>query len=169
MQLTYNNRYPWPASEPKQNMVFKVLFFILWPFGAWLYCLCDPRSKASYAIFFMFSMLLLWHMAPTNFSDGYYDFLGIKERFEREKFTAQDIKEECIKFFTFADDAPKEIYEDVLTWGVKQFTNNYHFFFLLAAIPVAFFQLRSLRRVTSDSMFVPGFLGLLAISSLSSQ
>lgn len=163
MQLTYNNKHPWPVSESKQNVGLKIMFFILWPFGAWLYCLRNPRSRVSYAIFFMFSLLLLWHMAPTNFGDGYHDFLGIKERFDQAHFTTLDIKEECIKFFTFADDAPKEVYEDVLTWFVKQFTDNYHFFFLLAAIPVAFFQLRSLRRVTSDSMFIPGFFGLIAM------
>lgn len=163
MMLTYNNRYPWPIVESKKKAVFKYFLFILWPFVAWLYCLKEPRSKTSHSIFFLFALLLLWHMAPTNYSNAYHDFLGILELFESASFSWYDIKNEIISFFSFADDAPKEIYEDILMWIVKSFTNNYHFYFMIAAVPVAFFQIRSLRRVTSDTMFVPGALGIIAM------
>lgn len=149
--------------EDRSSKLGKYLLYLLWPFGAWLYSLREPRSKSSHVIFYLFSLLLLWHMAPVGLSDGYHDFLGILEIFETSTFTWSEIKEEIIKFFSFADDAPKEIYEHLLIWFVKLFTDNYHFYFLVAAIPVAFFQVRSLRRITSDSQFTPGFLGVIAL------
>ena len=76
-------------------------------------------------------------MSPMSDS-GYDDFIGIKERFDTAIISTTDLKYEIDAYFSMADDAPKELYEDILTWFVKGCTNNYHFFFLLAAIPIAF-------------------------------
>ncbi len=141
----------------------KYILYFLWPFGAWVYSLKEPRSKSTYVVFFLFSVLLLWHMAPAGVSGDYHDFLGVLDEFNSIDLTTSEFVDEVIAFFTFSDNAPKELYGDFLTWFTKLFTNNYHFFFLLAAIPVALFQLKSLRLVTSDDCFQPGFYAIVSL------
>ena len=65
-----------------------------------------------------------------------------------------------------ADDTPKELYEDILTWLVKGFTSNYHFYFLFAAVPIAFCQLRSMKRITGDIYFKPTLWGIFIMIML---
>ena len=138
--------------DSNQNLGYNLLFFVLWPFVAWLIALRNANKKSSFIIFFLFDLLLLWHMAPTDYGNGYHDFIGIMERFQYTTFTLQELLYRINDFFSFSDDAPKEIYEDILIWLVKTFiANNYHFYFLLAAIPVAYCQLNILQRVVSDS------------------
>lgn len=136
MNKTFCSKWHYPQ-EMQGSLNNKILFFLLWPFGAWLYCFKQPQFKSSYVIFFLFSLLLCWHMSPMSDS-GYDDFIGIKERFDTAIISTTDLKYEIDAYFSMADDAPKELYEDILTWFVKGCTNNYHFFFLLAAIPIAF-------------------------------
>ena len=152
--------------EGQDNIVWKMLFYLFWPFGTWLFCLKEPRTKSSYLVFFLFSLLLLWHMSPAGLTDEYHDFLGILEEFNTTKITTGEFLDEVVAFFTFSDDAPKELYQDFLTWFTKLFTENYHFMFLLAAIPVAYFQLKSMQLVTNDSFFMPGFLGIIAMIAM---
>lgn len=149
--------------EQQDSLSYKILFFLIWPFGAWLYCFKQPQYKSSYIIFFLFSLLLCWHMSPMS-NSGYDDFIGIKERFEYAFISTSDLIYEIDAYFSMADDAPKELYEDILTWFVKGFTNNYHFFFLLAAIPIALCQLKSMKFITSDLHFKSSFWGIVVLS-----
>lgn len=149
--------------EGNDALAFKLLFFFFWPFGAWLYCFHEPRSKSSYSIFFLFSLLLLWHMAPAGYTDSYDDFLGILAEFQETNISTADFLKDVVAFFSFSADAPKELYQLFLIWITKSFTDNYHFFFLLAAIPVAFLQLKSLRLITADKEFNVGLFGIIAM------
>lgn len=164
MIQTFNPKHPWRITD--NLLIPKLILFIIYPFGAWLYALVDPRSKSSYVIFFLFSLLLCWHMAPTGLTDYYDDFLGIMERFQTSFYTLQDITEDFHLFITFDDNAPKEIYEEFLIWLTKLFSDNYHYYFLLASIPVALCQLSVMRRITSDARFIPGIIGLIALAML---
>lgn len=146
------------------NIGHLILFYIIWPFGAWLASLKQANTKAAYVIFFLFSLLLCWHMSP-NGAIHYDDFVGIMERFNSTNITSNMMVEEFEAFITFSDDAPKELYGDFLTWFVKLFTDNYHFFFLVASIPVALCQLKCLKYITSDRRFVAGsFLSFLVLA-----
>lgn len=162
MNITFNSKWHFPQ-ENKDSLSYKLLFFLLWPFGAWLYCLKQPQYKSSYLIFFIFSLLLCWHMSPMT-NSGYDDFIGIKERFENTNITTSDLLYEIDAYYSMADDSPKELYENILFWFVKLFTTNYHFYFLLASIPIALCQLKSMRRITSDLNFKPTLWGVLIIS-----
>ena len=149
--------------EKNDSFATKLLLFFLWPFAAWLYSLKEPRSKSSYIVFFLFSLLLCWHMAPVGMNTNYDDFLGILERFEQVNLTTAEFFDEVKAFISFSSDAPKELYQDFLTWFTKLFTDNYHFFFLYAAIPIALLQLKTLFRITSDGQFYPCFFGIVAM------
>ena len=162
MNITFNSKWHFPQ-EKKDSLSYKLLFFLLWPFGAWLHCFKYPQYKSSYVVFYLFSLLLCWHMSPFS-NSGYDDFIGIKERFENAIISTSDLTYEIEAYFSMADEAPKELYEDILTWFVKKFTNNYHFFFLFAAIPIAFCQLKSMKRITCDLNFRPSLWGLVILS-----
>lgn len=155
MIQTYYKSSSWSKNRGDKNLSPLLLLFILWPFGAWLYSLYDANKKASYAIFFMFSLLLCWHMTPTGYTNFYDDFLGIMDRFNTSFFTTLDIKTQISAYISMDNNAPKELYENIVIWFVKGFTDNYHFYFLICAIPVAYCQLKSLKRITQDIRFRP--------------
>ena len=163
MIQTYFNNNPWNNNRGYKNYAALLIFFIIWPFGAWLYSLYDANKKSSHTIFFMFSLLLCWHMAPTGYTNFYDDFLGIYDRFNMSFFTDSDIRRQINLYFSMDKDAPKELYENIMIWFVKGFTNNYHFYFLLCAIPVAFCQLKSLKRITQDVRYRPHTFMAIAI------
>lgn len=140
-------------SEPSAAVGVKLLLFVLCPFIGWLYAIKSANTKSSFAIFFMFSLLICWHFSPTGYNNGFDDFLAIYKTFERTEFNAGEIGQEIIDFITLSPNAPKELYQDVVTWFVKLFTDNYHWYFLLCAVPVALCQLSLLKRVVSDQRY----------------
>lgn len=163
MIQTYFKNRPWDNNRGYKELGPLLILFFVWPFGAWLYSLYNANKKSSYVIFFLFSLLLCWHMAPNGDSGNYTDFSGILERFTDSFITTADIKAEIQAYISMDDNAPKELYEDIVIWFVKRFTNNYHFYFLLCAIPVAFCQLKSLKRITQDVRYQPHTFMAIAI------
>lgn len=161
MEKTYNKKRPWIRDD--KNLPLKLLFFFIWPFGCFLYSIKTANAKTSYIIFFLFSILICWHMTPVNLHGAYDDFIGILLRFQDESYTFQQLLTEISKIVSFDDDAPKEIYEHVLNWFVKCFTDNYHFFFMFASIPVALCQLGTLRRITGDYRYRNDIWGIIAL------
>ena len=149
----------------KNELYNKLVFYIVWPFGAWLYCLRSADKKSSYLIFFLFSLLLCWHMSPFGGDDLYDDFIGIMEEFQSTSIPTEKFVETVKSYFTFSIEAPKELYRDFSTWFVKLFTDNYHFYFLFCSIPVAIFQMKSMKYITSNSKYTAGTLmGLIIIA-----
>lgn len=154
-------KYNRTTSQPFGHIL---LLFIIWPFGAWLYSLRYINERRSYIIFFLFSLLICWHMAPVLLSNMYDDFLGILQRFQNTTISTNEMIKQIQAYFTFNREAPKEIYEIIVIWFVKLFTNNYHFYFLVCAIPVTYFQLKSLKLITDDNKFEAGtWLGLIIV------
>lgn len=154
MNNTYNKIDAWNNNRGYKELGPLLILFFVWPFGAWLYSLYNANKKSSYVIFFMFSLLLCWHMTPTG-SDQYDDFIGIMERFNVSYYTFNEIKWQIGEYISMNENAPKELYENIMIWFVKSFTNNYHFYFLLCAIPVAYCQLKSMKRITQDIRYQP--------------
>ena len=163
MIQTYDKNHPWNNQKEDKNLGYKLIMFFIWPFGTWLLSLLYANKRSSYVIFFLFSLLLCWHMAPTGLTDYYDDFLGIMERFNDTFFTYQDITLQIDSYIAMDKTAPKELYENILIWFVKNFTDNYHFYFLLCAIPVAYCQLNSLKRITQDVRYKSASLYALLV------
>ncbi len=155
------------ARESQHSIGVKLLMFIFWPFATWIYALKRPNTKSSYLIFFLFSLLVCWHFSETGMTERYDDFMGIRDRFLDANYSFTQISDEISSYFRMSSDAPKDIYENVLTWLTKAlFGDNYHFFFLFAAVPVALCQLRVLKHITGDRRFIAGSLlsfGILAM------
>ena len=134
------------------NLGQKMILYIIFPFGVWVHSVFHAKSKSSYVIFFLFSLLLCWHMAPTN-TEKYDDFIGILERFETTNVSTDQLTHDVEAYFSHSDIAPRDIYESILIWFVKLFTDNYHFFFLLASIPITLCQLGTMKFLTEDDRF----------------
>lgn len=134
------------------NLGQKLILYIIFPFGTWVHSVFHAKSKSSYVVFFLFSLLLCWHMAPTN-TEKYDDFIGILERFETTNVSTDQLTHDVEAYFSHSDVAPRDIYESILIWFVKLFTDNYHFFFLLASIPITLCQLGTMKFLTEDDRF----------------
>lgn len=135
-----------------REFLTKLVIFLLWPFGAFLFSLRNAGSKSSYMIYFLFGILFCWHLNPTGLGQ-YDDLTGIMERFINANYTDGYVWDQIVHFFCFDGESDKELYEVVLMWFTKQFTQNPHVFFALASIPYLFFSLKSLKGITSDPKF----------------
>ena len=161
MEKTYDSKRPWKYAF-NESITIRLLAYIIWPFGTWLYSLRKANSKASFIIFFLFSLLICWHFSETS-GLAYDDFIGIKQRFEQTNISTDQLLNQIEAYFSLKEDAPKELYEIVMIWLTKSIVNNYHLYFLLCAIPVAIFQLLTLRRVVMDYRFDRNSLYAIAI------
>lgn len=153
METTFNKMHPFAAYN-KRELGAVLIFYLIWPFGAWLYSLFRcPKTKGAYFVFFLFSLLLCWHFSP-NYSVGHYDdFLGILERFNGNNISTDKLLAIYHDYFSFSDNAEKDLYESTLNWVTRLFSDNYHLFFLIASIPVALCQLTVMKRLTGDIRF----------------
>lgn len=165
MEKTFSIKYPWRFAQKDRNTIVKFILYVIWPFGAWLACLKSANTKTSYIIFFLFSLLLCWHMAPNSIS-LYDDFLGILERYNNTNISTDQLLTQIRDYFLMNDNAPKELYEIVMIWFVKLFTNNYHFYFLVCAIPVTYFQLKTLQFITLDKKYIATYWYAMAMMFL---
>lgn len=149
----------WPMDK---ELGIKLLLFLLWPFGAFLYSLRNAASKSSYVIYFLFGIIFCWHMDSTG-SSRYDDLEGIMSRFESHRYTTAQVWTEISNYFAFDGSGPKEIYEIILTWFTRLFADNPHLFFALASIPFLLCYLPCLRKITSDTKFSSNFYCLVIL------
>lgn len=138
--------------EDSLDLWFKIILFIIYPFGSFLYSLKNAASSSSYLIYFLFGLIFCWHMNPTShvFTD---DFYWIMQRVIDNDFSFDEIWNQFISFISFSEDAPKEVYENILIFISKQFSQNPHLFFVFASVPYLIFMLKSLNKITSDENF----------------
>ncbi len=159
-----NNTYLRQQSfENPQDWIFKLILFIIYPFGAFLISLKNAASKSSYLIYFLFGIVFCWHMNPTG-SGRYDDLEGIMQRVVANDYSIQEIWEQFVAFITFAKDAPKEVYENFINWFSKLFSPNPHLFFAIAAIPYLYFMLKSLKKITTDRKFTQCWYCLIVLA-----
>lgn len=163
--MSFSNRYVGKSVEDSSEWIFKIVFFIIYPFGAFLLSLRNAASKSSYLIFFLFGVVFCWHMNPVDLM-RYDDLRGIMERVVSTNLTWNDVCKQIVAYLTMADDSPKELYENILIFISKSFSRNPHLFFALAAIPYLIFMLNSLKQITSDRKFREGSVYCLIVLAL---
>ena len=121
--MSFSNRYVGKSVEDSSEWIFKIVFFIIYPFGAFLLSLRNAVSKSSYLIFFLFGVVFCWHMNPVDLM-RYDDLRGIMERVVSTNLTWNDVCKQIAAYFTMADDSPKELYENILIFISKSFSRN---------------------------------------------
>lgn len=130
----------------------KLLLFLVCPIVAFVFSLKDAASKSSYVIYFLFGVLICWNFTY-NPATQLNDFYGILNRFWHENITFGKLVNEFVSYYTFAKNAPKELYEHFMNWFCKSITPNYHFYFGLSGVVYLYFMLKSLWKITSDEKF----------------
>ncbi len=149
--------------ELKDELPIKLLLFVVCPFLSFLYSLRRPKTRSSYIIFFLFGVIFAWHMDSRS-SLIYDDFIEISDRFSRLSYSDEEIFSMLIDFFSFSENADKELFEKILTWITKKIYDNYHLYFALASIVYLTFMLGSLKFITKNEKLEAGFWGLLVIA-----
>lgn len=150
------------GNSSSNELLLKFLFFIIWPFGAFVWSVFEANKKSSYLIFFLFGILFCWNMAPRE-TARYDDFLGMVKIFEHSHYNSEEIGNQVEKYITFDRDAPKELYNNILVWFTKSISNNYHLYFAFASIVYLIFMLGSLKMITDDPKFKICFFSLIIL------
>lgn len=150
------------SSTDSRTMVFLLAIFFICPFAAFILALTQAKKRSSYVIYALWGMIFVWHMNPTG-SARYDDLEGIMERFSATTVTFDQLMVQLHQVITFDDNAPKEWYETAMIWLTKTISNNPHLYFVLCSIPWLFFELSSLRRITSDPKFRQSFICLVIL------
>lgn len=142
--------------------IIKLILFIIWPFGTFLYSFKSPSKYSSYLIFFLFTLLFSWSM----YYDDYYryiDFIAVSERFYQiGLMSPNEIWQSLINIFS-EDAEYRDIYNLALVSLVRTFTPNFHVQYVVAAIPFSLFLLGSLRYLVDNEKFRVDFFGILLI------
>lgn len=139
-----------------------LLFFVIWPFGAFLSTLKDIKSRKFLIAYVLFCILLCWNM-DVNKNAGYDDLSGMASLFQSLDHSSAAFFKRLHDYITFSPDAPREIYTYFMMWLSHLITPNPHFFFALSSIPYLFFQVKCFKMFLEDDRFVSGAIGVLII------
>ena len=145
----------WPRENNNERMA-KLALFIISPFIAFLYSLKNMKSKSSYIVFFLSSILFgLSFTVPSgktaeNMSDG----ASYRLNFELYRnINYSEFIEGFKEYITFKDGSVKDYYFDTIAFITSRFTDNYHVLFMFFAIIFAFFSLKSFKFLTQEYNF----------------
>lgn len=137
--------------ENKNDIGTKIILFLIYPFGAFLYSLKDIRKNSSYFVFFLFILLYALSFEANLES---MDASRYIERFHYFSANAELGFNRIIDDFFSKDSETKDIFEYALYYLAYLLAgDNYHVFFFLVAIVFAWFFLRSMKIITSDVNF----------------
>lgn len=147
------NYLKWYQFEPQdvQELIIKLVLFILCPFAAFLGSLIRPTSKSSFVIYFLFGVLFCWHMDPAGLT-GYDDYIGIRDEFLAYKYSMADFLEKFVGYITLQG-KERDLYSVFLNAFTRIFSSNFHFYFAIASIPYLIFSLASVRKLTETEEF----------------
>lgn len=138
------------SSNAINSYIEKLLFFIIWPFGAWLYSLKTANSKSSYMIYVLFGLLLCWSMYYDN-EKAYLDFIDYANGFYLQTHVSFAEMIEHVKDILVGETSEKDIYRYIVVWLSQTISNNFHVMFVLASIPFMYFMLKCVKLITNDN------------------
>ena len=128
-----------PLIKDTNRLHSQLLFFVIWPFGAFLSSLRNIKSRNFLVMYVLFCILLCWDM-DVNKSAGYDDLSGMASLFMYVDHSTTAFLIRLIDYVTFAPDAPREIYTYFMMWLSHLFSENPHLFFALISLPFLYFQ-----------------------------
>lgn len=144
----------------KGNILIKLGVFLFNPILGLTVSLTQIKSKSSYLIFFLFSLIFgISFVVPSGRHSGEYTGDGVVYREKFEQISKYDTKDLSYLFADYSefDDGDKDFYVIAMSFLVSRFTDNYHWIFGVYAIVFAFFMLKSLRFLTEEKNFDNSF------------
>lgn len=148
-------------NEKRLNATTKFVGFFINPIVGVLLSLYHINTKSSYAILFLaFITFGLSMVVPEDETDNFgFDSVVYRNNFEDiANSSALDMQDMVHEFFTFSGGT--DIFGFSLMYITSRFTNNYHIFFMVVAIVMAIFMLKTLRYLTSESDYRFSIYGL---------
>lgn len=142
--------------EKKNDILIKLILFLISPFVSFLYSLLRIKTKSSFVVFFLFSVVFGMSMNYDKFSelDGFRhkeDFLTYQNQ------TISSYTNSVKAFFTSDNNQNKDLYEITIKFLISRFTNNYHVLYMFLAVIFSIFSLKTFKIFTSEKEFDNSF------------
>lgn len=150
-------------NENRLNATAKFVVFFINPIVGVLLSLYHINTKSSYAILFLAFVAFGFSMVVPEIGTDDFGFDSVVYRNNFEDVTLQDsrdFQEILAEYFLLSETGGTDIYSTALMFLVAKFTSNYHVFFMVVAIVMAIFMLKTLRYLTSESNYRFSIYGL---------
>ena len=149
-----NNIIDW-NKEIKIDKAIKAILFILNPILGVLYSFKRINTKSSYIVFFLFALVfgLSFTVESGKTAESRFDGASYREKFDRYIYYGENLYFTRLSEYLGFKEGDKDFYFDTVAFFTSQWTNNYHFIFLIFAAVFAYFALKSFRFLTVEPNF----------------
>lgn len=150
--------------DKKSEFGPKLILFFFSPILSVIYSVKNLSSKSSFYIIFLFCLLFGLAFTVSNFRSE-LSIDGISYRMIFEEWTNYSWKDYIIAFKEYIsfETGTRDFYVESISFFVSRITTNYHFLFMTLAAVFAYFQLKTLRFLTSNSNFNNGIICLILV------
>ena len=141
--------------ELDRDKAVKLLLFLILPCLSLIYSLRNIKSRSSYVVFFLFSVLFgIAFSVPVGVTDSFLgDGAVYREWFDLyKKVSHREFIDGFVNFLSL-DYGKKDFYFDTVAFYVSRVTENYHFMFMLFSIVFGYFGLKCFKVFTSEDNF----------------
>lgn len=142
------------AKENYENINIKFVALIINPIIVFILALRNLKSKISFVLLFLLSIIFGSSFTVTNIRTDKNNFDGIEYRIEFEDYiekTTSDFVRNFNNYINFTGDT--DFFDDTLYFIVSRITDNYHVMFMLLAIIFSFFLLKTLKMFVFEENF----------------
>jgi hypothetical protein len=140
--------------EYKNDLTIKIVAFLLSPVLGMLYSLYRINTKSSFIILFLsFTVFGFSLVVPETETDDYnYDSVRYRAWFEEAADdNVADFKDKFVSYINFTGE--HDFYSSVVYFVVSRFSDNYQMMFMVVAMILAFFMLKSLRFLVCEDNY----------------
>lgn len=148
-------------NENRLNAVAKFIGFLINPIIGVLLSLYHINTKSSFVILFLAFITFGFSMVvPEEETDDFgFDSVVYRSNFERAATdSTTDFQDNILSFLAFSGDI--DIYGYLMMYLISRFTDNYHIFFMVVAIIMAIFMLKTLRYLVTEDTYQFSIYGL---------
>jgi hypothetical protein len=160
--LKRNNENSSWQKEQNQDVLAKIILFLISPFIASVYSVKTLNRKSSYLVFFLFAVFfgMSFSVPSGKTAEITIDGAAYRDWFEKDvQRTSADFNDKLTKYLSFKGreiGANKDFFFDTASFYISRLTDNYHVMFMFFAAIFAFFALKSFRFFTQEIDFKIG-------------
>ena len=134
--------------ERDDDLVIKILLFLISPFCGLVYSFYRIRTKSSFIILFLFAIVYGFSMIVESslyMSDATYYLDGNHHRADFEQYVSMTYENFVDMILHPFENGERDIYHVIMKFLVSRFTSNYHVFFCCISMVFMAFSLKSLK------------------------
>lgn len=155
----------WQLENPRDTRA-KIIIWLFLPLLSLVTSIKSIRTKSSFAIIFLVCLQIgLCLTMGTDRFEGSGDAISYRAEFEfASRFLSEnEFKSDAHDYYVTNNTYEKDFYDNTLIFLVSRFTDNYHIFFLFAALLPAFFMLKYFKYYVLDENFKVTLLSIIPI------